>query len=315
MFLGAVAQAQTLAPGQIKAAKVENMVTKVAANGTSTPLKDGDSLTETDTVQTANNSSVVLVFMNGSSVHVGPDSELKIEEFQMDPLAVGTQVNMANLQEEPSTSKTVLNLTHGELVGSVKKLHTDRGSSYNVKTPVGAAGIRGTVFRIVFRPDGTGKAFFTVTTAEGRVVMTGVTTTEIPIPAGKEVVVQADVTTTPAPSTGPGTPPGATTTVVSNVEVVGSGTHDTPPATTAAITSASNTILQSNAVTTFVQTPPPTGGTGGTGSTGGDQKKDDSSSSGNTGGNNSNSGNSNTGGVTPSGSTTGTPRLTAGDGT
>ena len=57
---------------------------------------------------------------------------------------------------------------------------------------MGAAGIRGTVYRIVFRPSADGKAFFTISTAEGHIVMQGVTTQDIPVDEGKEVVVEID---------------------------------------------------------------------------------------------------------------------------
>ena len=102
--------------------------------------------------------------MNGSSVRIGADSRLAIEEFKMDPLAAPIS-NPSALKAEPSKSKTVLNLSYGEMVGDVKKLNSS--SSYSIKTPVGAAGIRGTIYRIVFRPSSDGKAFFTISTAGG----------------------------------------------------------------------------------------------------------------------------------------------------
>ena len=57
------------------------------------------------------------------------------------------------MKQEPGTSVTKLNLTRGELVGRVVHLNVDKGSEFTVRTPVGAAGIRGTIFRIIFRPD------------------------------------------------------------------------------------------------------------------------------------------------------------------
>lgn len=184
-FIAAGAFAQSAA-GQIRAAKVEGQVTRIQANGTSAPLKNGDSLTETDAVLTGKGASVVLVFSNGASVKVGSESRLGIDEFKMDPL--DEEIKPSELKEEKTVSQTKLNLAYGEMVGSVKKLNTS--SSYSIKTPVGAAGIRGTIFRIVFRPTADGKAFFTVSTAEGKVVMEGVTTGEVPVDAGNEVVVE-----------------------------------------------------------------------------------------------------------------------------
>ena len=241
------AHAQAMAPGQIKAAKVEHQVMKLVKGKAPVQLKDGDDLTESDTVTTGKDSSIVLVFMNGSSIKLGPDSELSIDEFKMDPLAAGTQVKMAGIAEEPSSSVTLLNLSHGELVGNVRKLHT--GSAYTVKTPVGAAGIRGTTFRIVFIPDKDGKAFFTVSTAEGKIVMQGVTKEEIPIPAGKEVVVTADV---PAP----GASGSSTSSSGGSAAIVSVQTQDIPAATTSSITTAAVAITQILQSTSFTQDTP-----------------------------------------------------------
>lgn len=234
--LSLTASAQT-ALGIIKAAKVQGQVTKTAADGTTAALKDGDLVTESDAVVTGKESSVVLVFNNGSSVRVGADSRLAIDEFKMDPLE--QDINAATLKAEPTKSKTALNLSYGEMVGDVKKLNS--ASSYSIKTPVGAAGIRGTIYRIVFRPSADGKAFFTVSTAEGRVVMQGVTANEVPVEAGKEVVVEIDVPDTA--STTPAAPP----------KVV---TQDLPPATTDAINTATTAITQVLTTTVLTNTPP-----------------------------------------------------------
>lgn len=227
------ARAQTQA-GQILAAKVEGEVLKVALDGTTTPLTNGEKLTESDTVTTGKNSGVVLVFMNGSSVKLGPDSRLNITQFKMDPLA--DDVEVGKLQAEPSVSQTTLDLTYGEMVGDVKKLNTS--SSYTIKTPVGAAGIRGTIYRIVFRPSSDGKAFFTVSTAEGRVVMEGVSAQEIPVPEGQEVVVEIDVPDTP------GEAPAAPVIV----------TQEIPAETKTAIQAEAAVIQQTVQETTFTQT-------------------------------------------------------------
>jgi len=193
-------------PGQIQAASVEGQVLKLVNSAPAVPVKDGDQLTESDTITTGANSGVVLVFMNGSSVKLGANSFLAIDEFKMDPLA--EDVKMADFKDrkkgEPSVSKTNLNLVYGDMVGDVR--HLNKSSSYSIKTPAGAAGIRGTIYRIVFRPDANGKAFFTVSTAEGLVVMQGVTAVEIPIPVGKEVVVTVDI---PEASAAPAAMPAA----------------------------------------------------------------------------------------------------------
>jgi hypothetical protein len=194
MVLSLNVSAQTQA-GQIKAARVEGEVSKVTKDGSSIKIKNGDALTESDIVTTGKGSSVVLIFMNGSTVKLGADSRLAIDEFKMDPLAASVKVS--DLKAEPTVSKTSLNLAYGELVGDVKHLNTSAGSYYNIKTPVGAAGIRGTQFRIVFRPTSDGKAFtFTLSTAEGLVLFTGTTQgsgAPVDVPLNQEVVVTGNV--------------------------------------------------------------------------------------------------------------------------
>ncbi len=218
--------------GQIKAAKVEGEVSKLSAAGATTPIKTGDILLESDTVITGKASSVILAFQNGSTVKLSAESRLAIDEFKVDPFA--ETVKVSELKNEPSSSKTALNLAYGEMVGDVKKLN--KTSSYSIKTPVGAAGIRGTIYRIVFKPSSDGKAFFTITTAEGHVVMTGVSNTEIPVDAGKEVVVEVDLA---APN-------------AAEAKVV---TQDIPPATAAQVTAAAQEIAINNQ---NILLPPPT---------------------------------------------------------
>src|SRR5690606_15609751 len=131
--------------------------------------------------------SVVLVFSNGASLNVGAESTLSIDEFLQDPFA--EEVSVAELTEEPTSSTTRVRLTRGELVGNVKTLKHEQGSSFIVNTPVGAAGIRGTTFRIVFRPDASGRVFFTLSTAEGNVLFEAPAVEGVNVETGKEVVV------------------------------------------------------------------------------------------------------------------------------
>lgn len=183
----------TSQPGQIKAAKVTGTVTAIKDGATIT-VESGTELSQGYTVTTGKNSSVVLVFSNGATLNLAGETSLAIDEFTQDPFA--DEIAVSKMTAEPSTSRTKLNLSRGELVGNVKKLNYDAGSSFNIQTPVGAAGIRGTTFRIVFRPDGTGKAFFSLTTVEGNVVLASGTVnlpSETSVPDNKEVEVVIDV--------------------------------------------------------------------------------------------------------------------------
>jgi hypothetical protein len=190
--------------GQILAARVEGHVDAVSkADGSTRVLHDGDSVTDQTQIVTAKGASVILVFSNGATVNVAGDSSLDINEFEQDPFAAE---KIADMTQEPGTSITKLNLTKGELVGKVVHLNVDRGSEFTVQTPVGAAGIRGTVFRIIFRNAYVGtpptlQTLFSLQTQSGRVLFTGTSAIPLSIPAGKQVTAYFNYT--PPTSTSP----------------------------------------------------------------------------------------------------------------
>lgn len=174
--------------GLIMVAKASGDVTAVGPDGQTITLTKGSEITQGYVVNTGDNSSVILAFSNGATINLAQDSSLSIDEFLQDPFS--DEVSLAELTAEPTTSTTKLSLSRGELVGNVKKLNSDAGSSFEVQTPVGAAGIRGTTFRIVFRPDGSGRAFFSLTTVEGNVVLSSGT---MDLPAGISVTDNNEV--------------------------------------------------------------------------------------------------------------------------
>jgi hypothetical protein len=186
------AQSAPTVAGRIIAARIQGNVTATSTvDKSSRTLHSSDTLAEHTIVITSAGASATLVFSNGAVLNLGADSQLSIDEFLQDPF--DQSVTVGDLKEEPTTSVTRVSLARGELVGNVKHLHADRGSSFTVSTPVGVAGIRGTTFRIVFRPDASGKVFFTLTTADGTVVLQhGEAKQEVPVPSGKEVVVTVD---------------------------------------------------------------------------------------------------------------------------
>lgn len=244
------ARAQGATAGQIKAAKVTGTVTATKEGKTIT-LQNGSELSQGYVVNTAKDASVVLVFSNGATLNLAQDSSLAIDEFLQDPFA--DEVSVAKLTAEPSTSTTKLNLSRGELVGNVKKLNYEKGSSFNIQTPVGAAGIRGTTFRIVFRPDGTGKAFFSLTTVEGNVVLAAGSVNlpaDTSVPDSQEVAVTIDVTADPVT--------GALTLVVGSAPPIVIPASATTLADLAVIVQQ---VAQATATTTFTAPASVTGAT------------------------------------------------------
>lgn len=234
--------------GVIKAANVRGDVRKISRSDQSeSSLQNGDTLRQDHAVVTKGPaSSAVLVFANGSTVRVGGDSRLEIKEFLMDPLQADV-ASVAALTSEPTASRTILRLEFGEMVGNVKTLNRAAGSTFSVGTPAGAAGIRGTTFRVVYRPTGDGLAFnFQLSTSEGIVVYEGVVQvggTFVNVPAGQEIMVVAQVD----PAT--------------NNVVVGAPTGGgLSPEASSALQNATVEIIQTQQQTTFTKVeiqPPP----------------------------------------------------------
>jgi len=237
--------------GAIKALKVSGIVTRVDSTGAEHAVTEGSMVSETDAIKTGADSGLVLVFMNGSSVKLGANSKLLVEEFKMDPLA--DNIAVSTLKKEPSVSQTKLNLAYGEMVGDVKKLN--KSSSYNIKTPVGAAGIRGTQFRIVFFPPAAGStvATFQLSTSEGLVLFTGTTGAPVEVAKGNEVNVTAEVNTT--------------TGAVTSANVVAGGIST---AASAAITTAvTDAIAQAQSAGAFTPAEQSSAGSGSSGGSSG----------------------------------------------
>lgn len=183
--------------GKIKAVRVIGTVTMtIKETKLTSPVAPSMEISQGAVVTTTSGSSVILAFSNGATVNLGADSQLDIEQFTQDPF--GRSVNLAAITQEPTKSTTKLKLTYGELVSKVAKLNAAGGSTFAVSTPVGAAGIRGTTFRIVYRVDSaTGRAQFSLATLEGAVAVTlasgAVNTAAVNVTAGTEVAVTGNI--------------------------------------------------------------------------------------------------------------------------
>jgi len=256
-LLSAPGFAQGTEPGRIVLARVTGNVTLTnKADGSTRLATNNEQIAAGYVVTTAPEASVVLVFSNGSTVNLRGDSELDIETFLQDPFA--DDFRIAEATAEPSTSTTKLNLSRGELIGQVKTLNSSGGSTFVIQTPVGAAGIRGTTFRIVFRPDGAGRAFFALTTIEGNVVLSQ-GTVETPVAAvnnlAQEVAIEVDVTVDPTTGAVTVTTPAGQTFTVQAAQA----------ATTADVVQSVQQTVQEIATVVFTPpTPTPTPPAGGT---------------------------------------------------
>ena len=113
----------------------------------------GGVLYDGHTVKTGPSSKMVLLLTNGTVATIKAESSLNIKKFTQEKFDM-SKTNLSELKGEPSKSNVVIDIEIGDMVVDVKKL--DKKSSFNIESPVGTAGIRGTVpaISVMQMPDG-----------------------------------------------------------------------------------------------------------------------------------------------------------------
>lgn len=163
VILSVTVQAAQLGAGAFSVGVAKGDVTYRLANSeTFIAAPAGTALPEGATLKTGANSSVTVVFSTGSVATIGANSVVEVSKFQQEPFT-GTLTQGF----EPSVSDTQLALVEGEVISNVAKLR--KGSKYEVTSPVGAAGVRGTVFYVKY-DKASGAGIFEV--ASGSIVLT-----------------------------------------------------------------------------------------------------------------------------------------------
>jgi len=127
---------------------IANIVGKVEVvnNTTQVPLnpdkvKAGGILFDGHTVKASKGSKAVLLMSSGTILTVRENSSVNLKKFAQEPFKPGDK-KLSELKNEPSPSETIVEVEKGDLVFNIKKL--DKKSNFNIESPLGTAGIRGT---------------------------------------------------------------------------------------------------------------------------------------------------------------------------
>ena len=143
---GALAQESQMVPGNIRAVKVDGTAWQtIGSQGQRQRLKEGDFLIQGNAVITSNDARVILLFQNGSTVDLQPGTKFSVDQFFVDPFDT-EKIDYRTIRKEPSRSTTKLRVDDGTITAKVAKLKP--ASAYNIVTPLGTAGIRGTVVTV-----------------------------------------------------------------------------------------------------------------------------------------------------------------------
>lgn len=188
----APARAESPPPAKVIAVQVHGTVSVDRGQATALrAVKDNDALAAGDIIETAPQSSVVLVLPNGSTVSLRERSRLAITLVLQTPFVAPDLVVYDNLKPEPAASSTSLELVFGEVVAQVRKLI--QGSDFAIKTPAGTAAVKGTEFGISYEEADDGEANYRLSTATGLVVFTGADGKPVEAGMRRQVEVRARV--------------------------------------------------------------------------------------------------------------------------
>src|SRR3954464_2229361 len=118
---------------KIGVASAVNQRVEGVNGGTTRVLSVGSDLYTNEIVRTGDDSNAQLLFRDQTSLSVGPGSEVTLDKYVFDPAKGAGEV--------------VLNVTKGafRFISGVQQ-----SASYQIKTPVGTIGVRGTIFDLRF---------------------------------------------------------------------------------------------------------------------------------------------------------------------
>jgi hypothetical protein len=141
LFLASVlttVQAQTFKQGNAKVSLIKGKATYSVDDAVWVPLKIGTTLKPGSIVQTAPESIVDLnLGENGPVVRVAPNTKVTLDKLAYSGSGMDSVVD------------TRVSLQEGTIIGNVKKLA--KASKYEIKTPNGVAGIRGTDYAVTVK--------------------------------------------------------------------------------------------------------------------------------------------------------------------
>jgi len=100
-------------------------------------------------IETGADGQLVGLLSNGTLLTLTENTRMSVSNFKQEPFEDDGR-KLSELPGEPSQSEVMLDLDFGSLVVKTKKLN--KGSSFDINSPVGVAGIRGTEFQMASNP-------------------------------------------------------------------------------------------------------------------------------------------------------------------
>jgi len=188
LLLPALAHA-SLQKGVIEVGAVKGNSVLKDPSGRSANLTKGFTFKEGHRIETAVNASAELIFSNGATILVTPETQIDIKIFSQvaSPLIVAGKYR--ELSAEPSVSIVQIELYRGKIIGEARKLNPS--TQFTVKTPVGLTRVRGTVWTDQYTFDDKRQVGTqTTTVVKGEVEVNDLQgSLPVPLIGGQEIVI------------------------------------------------------------------------------------------------------------------------------
>ena len=146
----------------------------------------GKKVSEKSILVTGEDGSASLLFSNGALITIKPGSRFYLRKFAQKNFSADHNANPSELEQEPSQSELLAHLDFGNLVVKAPKLN--KGSTMVLSSPLGTAGIRGTMFQLVaVRNPVTGDITGGVNLISGDISFTDVGGNEVSLVSGQSL--------------------------------------------------------------------------------------------------------------------------------
>jgi len=120
--------------------------------GSVTKAKEGDILSVGSEIKVGSESEIILLFSNGTITTLDANTQMTVRKFLQNGFEQSDK-KVVDMDEEVSSSTLLLDLQVGDMVVDVRKLR--KKSNFEITSPLGVAGIRGTSFRLSASADST----------------------------------------------------------------------------------------------------------------------------------------------------------------
>ena len=250
--------------GKVEVGLVKGTATLIDPQAAKKALASGLVFQEGYTVETNLESTAELILSNGSTLIVSPNTLLEVRTFKQVSSSLIIEGSYQKLDKEPSPSVTEIEVKRGKVLGEVRKLNPM--SSYTIKTPVGVARIRGTIYEVGYEEDKKGMATMSVGCIRGSVEATVFASSSGPVsvapgqqvtataPAPPKPAAEEKPADAPAPAAGTAAPAAGTAAPAAGTAAAPAAAEPAPPAPPVAPVTITTSVMDSKTLSSIAQT-------------------------------------------------------------